>query len=446
MDKDFNPDRVYEDFVKKKVNKVEALKILESFINESDKEEIRVHAINLIEKLSILNENVAKIIEKSIITDESPLVRFSAAKFALKNNLDQTKNALNWLINNEKSILFYKKMLDFIDESQEPKLQIFKEKILKKLEMIYNLRKADSRFILELDYLDYEKFIKTFSEFSNKFKISEIERKKLFKENSEIGFKGLGRIKSTKDGCITGLVLENLERIPNSIHTLSKLENLVIKRSKIEFIPDVSGYLSNLKNLTLNNNQIESIPNWVLKVASKDYFTKKYVKDGVNFKEASILGLLEILTGQAFIRLELDSSASHSLLFYYKINNNGNIHTLYISSELSPIGIFPKEICNLKLLVELCMVNQNIRFIPNCIGELTNLQILNLNYNKVGEIPASIGNLKKLEYFYLKRDQGYLSSIPEHIINLQNLKILDLTGNVIKNIPESIKSLKSLKI
>ncbi|MFX1527414.1 MAG: leucine-rich repeat domain-containing protein [Promethearchaeota archaeon] len=446
MDKNLNPNKIYEDFKKNKINKFETLKILESLINESDNEDIRAQAINLIGKLSLFNERISRIIEKSIITDESTLVKINAAKISLRNNLDQTEKALDWLIENEKSILFFKKMLDFTEQSQNPKLKIFHEKLLKKLEKIYNLNKQEARFILELDYLDYEKFIETFREFSSKFEIKETEKKKLFKENTEIGFKGLGRIKSIRERCITGLVLDGFDRLPKSLQCLSKLENLVIKRSKIGNLPDKYGYLSNLKNFVLQNNQIETIPKWVLTIASKDYYIKKYIKSGVNAKEVSLLGLLEILTGQAFIRLDLDVFPSHSLLFYYKTNKVGNITTLYLSSELSRIGIFPKELCKLKFLEEICMVNQNIRFIPECIGDLRNLKILNLNYNEISELPASIGNLEKLEYLCLRKDGGKLSIIPKNLVNLKNLKVLDLTGNTVENMPESIKSLDSLKI
>ncbi|MFX1354202.1 MAG: leucine-rich repeat domain-containing protein, partial [Promethearchaeota archaeon] len=424
----------------------ETLKIIESLLNESDDEELRANAIYLIEKLSIFNEKASKLIEKSIITDESPLVRVNAAKIALKNNLDQTETALNWSIENEKSILFFKKILDFTAQSQNPNTLQFHEKILEKLEKIYNLNKHDSKFILDLDYIEYERFLKDFRVFLSKFKIEEVERKKLFKENTEIGFKGLGRIKSIKKKYITGLVLNNLESIPKSLQYLSKLESLEIRSSNIGFLPDKYGHLSNLKYLILKNNQIEVIPSWVLSIASKDYYIKKYIKNGVKIEEAPILGLLEILTGQAFIKLEIENTSSHSLLFYYKTNENGNIITLYLSSELSRIGVFPKEICKLKFLVELCMVNQNIKIIPDCIRELTNLKILNLNFNPIKEIPASIGTLENVEYLYFKQDEGKLDSIPEDLIKLRNLKVLDLTGNIIEHIPESIKSLKSMKL
>jgi hypothetical protein len=203
----------------------------------------------------------------------------------------------------------------------------------------------------------------------------------------------------------------------------------------------------------LKNNEIKIVPHWVLDISSTDNYIEKYVKNGVNYEEASILGLLEILAGQAFVKIELETlffpvtSFFPSLLFYYKINQNGNVIALHLSSELSRIGIFPKEVCKLNFLEELCMVNQNIKNIPECIGELKALKTLNLGFNKINEIPDSIVNLENLEYLYLKNHEGeqIIDHITENLFKLKQLKVLDLSGNIIKNLPEPIRNLKSLK-
>ncbi|MFW9947826.1 MAG: hypothetical protein ACFFDX_13460, partial [Candidatus Odinarchaeota archaeon] len=343
-----NPEMIYEKFLKNEINKQESLKLLESLINESDDEEIRANAIEVLERFSVIGIGISKLIEKSLISDESPLVRTAAAKFIINTNLVEAQNALEWRILNEKSILFFKKSLDFIKRSQNPEIKNFKETLLVRLNKIYNLNKTDSEFILELDYHDYKKFVKDFKDFLSKFDIKEEEKKKLIKENTEIGYKGLGRIISAKEGYITGLILNDLEEVPKSLQNLSKLEYLEINRCKVGDLPDSYGYLSQIKNLTLKNNEIKKIPHWVLDISSTENYIEKYVKNGVNLEEASTLGLLEILTGQAFVKLELEKSFLPSLLFYYKLNQNGNIIALHLSSELSRIGVFPKEICKLR--------------------------------------------------------------------------------------------------
>ncbi len=448
MSNHLNPRMIHEKFLKNEISKQESLKLLESLINESDTEEIRANAIEVLERFSVTGIGISKLIEKSLISDESPLVRTAAAKFIINTNLEEAQNALEWQIQNEESILFFKKSLDFTKRSQNPEIKKFKEKLLVRLSKIYNLNKSDSEFILELDYHDYKKFVKDFKGFLSKFDIKDEERKKLIKENTEIGYKGLGRITSTKEGYITGLILNDLEEVPKSLQNLSRLEYLEINRCKVGDLPDSHGYLSQIKNLTLKNNKIKLIPHWVLDISTTESYIEKYVKNGVKFDEASILGLLEIFTGQAFVKLELETSFFPSLLFYYKINQNGNVIAIHLSSELSRIGIFPNEICKLRFLEELCMVNQNIKRIPDCIGDLKALNILNLSYNKINEIPNSIGNLENLKYLYLKNHEGeqIINHITENLINLRQLKILDLSGNIINNLPELIKNLKSLKI
>ncbi len=443
-----NPEMIHKKFLRNEISKNESLKLLESLINESDNEEIRANAIEVLEQYSPIGIGISKVIEKSLISDESPLVRTAAAKLIITANIEGAQNALWWRIQNEKSILFFKKSLDFTERSQNPENEKFKEYLLKRLNQIYKLNEADSEFILELDYHDYKHFVRDFKGFLSKFEIRGEERKKLIKENTEIGYKGLGRITSAKEGYIIGLILNDLEEVPKSLQNLSKLEYLEINRCKIGDLPDSYGYLSQIKNLTIKNNEIESIPQWVLYISSTGSYTEKYVKNGVNFEEASILGLLEIFTGQAFVKLELEASFFPSLLFYYKINQNGNVLAIHLSSELSRIGIFPKEICKLRFLEELCMVNQSIKSIPNCIGELKALKTLNLSFNKINEIPNSIGNLENLEYLYLKNHEGeqILNHITENLINLRQLKILDLSGNIIRNLPESIQKLNSFKI
>ena len=443
-----NPEMIYKKFLKNEISKDESLKFLESLINESDNEEIRAEAIEVLEQYSPIGIGTSKVIEKSLVSDESPLVRAAAARIIITANIEEAQNALWWRIQNENSILFFKKSLDFTGRSQNPETEKFKEELLKGLSQIYKLNESDSEFILELDYHDYKNFVRDFEGLSSKFEIKEEDGKKIIKENTEIGYKGLGRITSAKEGYITGLILDGLEEVPKSLQNLSKIEYLEINRCKVGDLPDSHGYLSQIKNLTLKNNEIELVPHWVLDISSIDNYIEKYVKNGVKFEEASILGLLEIFTGQAFVKLELETSFLPSLLFYYKINQNGNVIAIHLSSELSRIGIFPKEICKLRFLEELCMVNQNIKSIPDCIGDLKALNILNLSYNKINEIPNSIGNLENLEYLYLKNHEGeqIINHITENLINLKQLKILDFSGNIIKNLPESIQNLKSLKV
>ena len=88
------------------------------------------------------------------------------------------------------------------------------------------------------------------------------------------------------------------------------------------------------------------------------------------------------------------------------------------------------------------MNDNNIKSLPKEIGNLKNLNELNLNENKLTSIPKEIGllkNLKKLSFEY-----NNLTSIPKEIGLCKNLKDLDLSGNNLTSLPKEIEDLPKL--
>ena len=73
-------------------------------------------------------------------------------------------------------------------------------------------------------------------------------------------------------------------------------------------------------------------------------------------------------------------------------------------------------------VTELDLSNKDIHEIPDEIGELHALKILNLSYNNIKEVPTSICNLTSLEKLFLTRNQ--ITRMPSGIGNLVKLKII----------------------
>ena len=113
-----------------------------------------------------------------------------------------------------------------------------------------------------------------FRSFLQKFELSDEAKQVLIKENTEIGYKGLGRVRAAKKGFILSLALKNLKEIPSSICKLSKLESLEISYCKLEKYPETCPNLLLLKKLVFNNNQLDKLPSWVVEFASKNKTTK----------------------------------------------------------------------------------------------------------------------------------------------------------------------------
>jgi len=440
---------LYNSVHNNKIDKEEASKILESLINESDDEKVRTKAIEIIGALFIENERIFNLLEKSLVSDVSPLVRFAAANTLILNFPDKVKEPLKWAIENEKSIYFFKNFIDFLEEHKDLPLEDIKSLTLETVEKYYKLNYLDLRFILDIDYVDYLRFKKDFRNFVNKFNVKEDHENEIIKENTDIGYKGLGRVKTAKDGFITGLNLTDLDIIPESISLLSKLESLEITRCKLDKLPIKGPNISNLKRFVLSNNKLGSIPGWVYDIANMEFFVGKYWDKGVLRSEAPVLALLEFLTGKEMNKLETSEELPKNNAQYYKINTTGNITKISINySQYPQIGIFPKYLSKLEKIEELSLVNQNIKELPNFVGQLKSLIILDLKYNKIEIIPDSLHHLINLEYLDLRNNEGenYIIQIPKSIKKLTNLKVLDLRGNIIKNLPKSIERLKVLKI
>jgi len=397
MSKVRTPKDIFQNVLDKKISKNEALRLLHSLINESNNPEIRVSVIEVIESLSIFNESVYSILEKALISDESDLVRYKAANVLINNFKISDDTPLFYALENEDSVYVLRNLLQLCLNSEKKVLQQLQETIKSRISKFYNLRPEDAQFILDIDYLDYLKFRENFNDFVERFNIQEDEKQDILREKAKLSYKGLGRVVKSVDGFILGLKLHDFREIPASIKNLIKLEYLEIKHTDLRNFDPNYDTLLDLKYLILSNNKFDFVPNWIIEVAKRRGYALKYLKMGVDYLEAEVLGLLELLLNQALVKLEEYESFNPSLFYHFKNNRNGNIIGINISSDLNRIGVFPEKLCNLKHLKELIMPNQNIRKIPECVSKLEDLELLDLSNNKLTELPKSLKDLKSLK-------------------------------------------------
>lgn len=104
----------------------------------------------------------------------------------------------------------------------------------------------------------------------------------------------------------------------------------------------------------------------------------------------------------------------------------------------------PVEISQCKKLKRLNLLKAySLKKLPENIGELAELEYINVCLTKVDNLPKSIGNLKKLKYLYASAIP--LIDVPESIGDCESLIILDLHSTKITQIPDSVTNLKNLK-
>ena len=257
------PEKIYSRVLNKEIEKKDALKLFESLINNNDNEETRYTALEFIGKIALDEKKTFEVIESCLISDESPLVRFEAAKILIQTFPEREIEPLLWAIQNEKSIYFFKKLIDLLETYDTSRFKEIREKTLKKVEHHYNLNSEDSKFVLDIDYLDYVKFKTELYNFLDKFELSDADKQTLLKENTEIGNKGLGRVKKAEGGFIISLILTDINEIPSSICNLRNLQELEISNCKIEKYPEKCPKLLSLKRIKFKNNTIDKVPSWI---------------------------------------------------------------------------------------------------------------------------------------------------------------------------------------
>ena len=99
-------------------------------------------------------------------------------------------------------------------------------------------------------------------------------------------------------------------------------------------------------------------------------------------------------------------------------------------------------------VTQIILANNNLSgTIPPSLGDLTNLQTLNLGYNNLFDtIPFSLCNLINLQYFFLNVNNNISGVIPPNIGNLTNLIRIDFSSNQLSGtIPASFSNCLSLQ-
>ncbi|PRQ34620.1 putative non-specific serine/threonine protein kinase [Rosa chinensis] len=92
-------------------------------------------------------------------------------------------------------------------------------------------------------------------------------------------------------------------------------------------------------------------------------------------------------------------------------------------------GVLPDDIYNATKIEEISLFQNSLNGISESIANVTNLNILNFNFNQLsGMLPRSVGKLSKLELLLLQFNH-LNSSFPSSLMNCTNLSELVLNYN-----------------
>ncbi|MFX0031223.1 MAG: AN1-type zinc finger domain-containing protein [Candidatus Hodarchaeota archaeon] len=98
IDQKLTVAKIYDYVLKKELNKSEALKMLNFFIESSTSVDDRIHSLTAFELLNLCSEKAYNILENCLISDDNLEVRKTAAKVLSKLFPEKSKSLLNYAI------------------------------------------------------------------------------------------------------------------------------------------------------------------------------------------------------------------------------------------------------------------------------------------------------------------------------------------------------------
>jgi len=103
----------------------------------------------------------------------------------------------------------------------------------------------------------------------------------------------------------------------------------------------------------------------------------------------------------------------------------------------------PEALGQLTQLQDLDLSNNQLTTVPEALGQLTQLQDLVLFSNRLTAVPEVLGQLTQLQHLRLSDNQ--LTAVPEVLGQLTQLQHLDLSDNQLTYMPEAFRRLTSLE-
>lgn len=238
-----------------------------------------------------------------------------------------------------------------------------------------------------------------------------------------------------------------LRSLPSQIGELENLRWLNLGSNQLIILPSQIGELKNLRWLNLTENDSldwKNMCNILSKFSQKTLFSLEAKEE-----QESILWV-QIDSKQIFQVLE---NASFS-----QIEELKNLPSLDLNNN--QLTLLPAQIGELNNLQTLDLFANQLRLLPSQIGELKNLQSLDLRYNDsldLASVCVTFANFPKKIILSTKDNASNdeedvllivipkQSSLPSQIGELKNLQTLDLKNNQLSSLPAQIGKLKNLK-
>ncbi|WP_390456389.1 leucine-rich repeat domain-containing protein, partial [Chryseobacterium sp. Alg-005] len=238
--------------------------------------------------------------------------------------------------------------------------------------------------------------------------------------------------------------LYDAHEIPEKVFSWNVKSLMIDGEQDFREIPGKIGNLKGLINFSLKGGSVATLP--------KEFSGLQNIRAiSINSNEfveiPKVIFKIPGLEYFEFLSYKIDQ-------FPNELGNLRNLKTLKLSKSLYWGGAItndkqvfkdlylPASIGNLKKLERLSLQSNNLKKLPSEIGNLESLIELDLSYNSLESLPTTVSKLKKLESVEVVRNK--LKIFPKELYELENLKSVSLKQNMIETIPPGIEKLRNL--
>ena len=290
MEKSLSPESVYTSVKNNQISKNLAIDQLISLIEGSNNSKTRSKSINILNNLKASEPRVFKIVETSLLSDESQTVRKSAVNLLGAQFLKDGIDTLTWVVQHDNSPLVINAIFDLNLKLGDVRLKSLKKELdgyLDRIALTIGVDHYEAKFILDLEVNfarteeKYELELETYRLFTRlsdpklgenwlTIKRNHIEALsfnffnwRYLKQNPSM----FDSIANLQDPIVYLNILRKFHLshiddfiIPKSISRLTKLKKLNLSKNNIRFLPKALFSLSKLKYLDLSYNMLSEIP------------------------------------------------------------------------------------------------------------------------------------------------------------------------------------------
>ncbi|CAH1249879.1 LRRIQ4 [Branchiostoma lanceolatum] len=232
------------------------------------------------------------------------------------------------------------------------------------------------------------------------------------------------------------LVLSNnrLTSIPEEISQLQKLRELKLDNNLLTQLPQAITTLPDLHHIDLSDNKLETLPDGFSRLQLHGLDLRSNGFKEIPEEVCSLLQLNTLSVGGNPLKCLPD-----------KISQLTGLRTIFIN--ICQFDEFPRQVLQLEGLERLLIGNWagfgKPSPVPEDIGRLKNLQVLDLQNSRLESLPDGVGELKQLKYLGIAGNR--FTSVPKQIMNLSNVEKLNLSENRISRLPLTLSRLAGLK-